>query len=231
MSIGNWSCVLARDDVVGGARRSRRRWPASSVPSSLLASAAAFLMRASATICAGSRRVARDREVLDRTLRLRRVEGVAAGTRTSPMVSCSMRYSMSVTSSFLRRCVLGLRASASASDGADDDVGHGACPRPGGSSRRRSRACPSATASLISSERVRAARRRCRAGARGRRARRRSSPGDAASTASSRCTRRTAGTIGAIMPPDVRRQGGCIGVGAVDRGAARRRTRRGRARR
>ena len=36
---------------------------------------------------------ARDREVLDRALRLGAVEAPYAGTRTSPIVSCSMRYS------------------------------------------------------------------------------------------------------------------------------------------
>ena len=68
----------------------------SSVPSSLLASAAAFLIRARAAICVDSR-------PLPEIGKFSTARWVCApysaftGTRTSPMVSCSMRYSVSAT--------------------------------------------------------------------------------------------------------------------------------------
>ena len=72
----------------------------SRMPSSVLASAAAFLIRARATIWAGSS----PSPEIGKFSTARWVCAAyraSAGTRTSPMVSCSMRYSMSVTSSFL----------------------------------------------------------------------------------------------------------------------------------
>ena len=197
-----------------------------------LASAAAFLMRASATICAGSRRVARDREVLDGALRLRARRARPAGTRTSPMVSCSMRYSVSVTSSFLRRCSrvpCSGGADCGRSDRADDDVGHGAAlgeavVRADDSQRTRGDGVADqlggveqlgdGVAQVLAPDVARRRRRRA--------ARRRRSP--RAHAAHGRHDRRD-------LAPMCGGSGGASGSTAVDGGRAPRRTRRGRARR
>ena len=62
----------------------------SSVPSSLLARAAAFLMRASAAICVDSRPVP-EMGKFSTARWVCAAYSASFGTRTSPIVSCSMR--------------------------------------------------------------------------------------------------------------------------------------------
>ena len=88
-STGNWSVVLARDDLVGGGDDRVARSRARACRARSFAIAAALLMRARAAICAGSRPDAGDREVLDSALGL--CAGRARTREPSPRPSCRAR--------------------------------------------------------------------------------------------------------------------------------------------
>ena len=84
--------VVAGDDGVGRLHDRVGDLVWSSTPSEALATAADFLMRASATICAGSRP---DPEIgkFSTARWVCAPYSASMGTRTSPIVSCSIRYS------------------------------------------------------------------------------------------------------------------------------------------
>src|SRR5690606_12160939 len=119
VSTGNWSSY-SPVTTWSAAHAIASAMSPSSVPSSLLASAAAFLMRASAAMW-------RDSSPLPEIGKFSTARCVwarysaSAGTRTSPIVSCSIRYS--VTSLFLRSFARGVLREP------ELDVGHGCALR------------------------------------------------------------------------------------------------------
>ena len=180
-------------------------------------------MRASATICAGLEAVARDREVLDGALRLRAVERRCGHPHLAHRVVLDAVLGGVVHVGVFPSVACRVRAGEcrdAAVRSADDDVGYSRAPfgeavvRADDSQRTRGDRVADQLGAL------RAARRRCRAGARARRARRRRrrAPIDAPSPPA---TRRTAGTIGAISVAMCGGSGGGVGRLRVDRGAHR----------